>query len=82
MLVTVYKPYHVPQASEITTSGTIFTEIYFHMSNEWVRTWSHVFLTTKVKKLAKKAFGNPSRKSDEKEKKKKKLEWQLESFLR
>ena len=54
MLVTVYKPYHVPQASEITTSGTIFTEIYFHMSNEWVRTWSHVFLTTKVKKLAKK----------------------------
>ena len=56
MLITVHKPFHVPYVSLITTSGTIFTKI---------------FLIAKVKTLAKKLFVSPSRKRDEKEKKKK-----------
>ena len=68
MLVTMHKLYHVPQ---ITTCGTIFMERHFSVSKEWVRSWSHAFLITYHKMLTKKFFGSPSRKSDEKEKKKK-----------
>ena len=72
MLVTVHKPCHVPHASRITTSGTIFTEKLFSVSKEWVRPWSHAFLITYDKTLTyDKAFGSLSRKIDEKEKKKK-----------
>ena len=59
---------------EITTFGTMFTERHFRVSKEWVRSWSHDFLITYHKTFTKKLFGGPSRKSDEKEKKKKKLE--------
>ena len=35
----VYKPCHVPHASRIATSGTIFTEICFGVSKEYVKSW-------------------------------------------
>ena len=54
MLVNVHKPCHVPYASRIPTSGTIFRERCFGVFKEWVRSWSHVFLITKIKTLAKK----------------------------
>ena len=54
MLVTVHKPCHVPHASRITTSGTIFTERRFSVSKEWVRPWSHAFLITYDKTFTKK----------------------------
>ena len=70
----MYKPYHVPHASRITTSGTIFTEICFGVSKEWVRSWSQVFLITKVKTFAKKFLGvrpvKVTRRKKKKEKKK------------
>ena len=75
ILVTVYKLCHVPHASRITTCGTIFTERHFSVSKEWVRSWSHDFLITYHKTLTKKLFGGTSRKSDEKETKKKMKEW-------
>ena len=53
MLVTMIKPSHVPHASRITTSGTIFTETSFIVSNEYVRSSSHFSLITNVKTLAK-----------------------------
>ena len=37
ILVTVFNPCHVPHASRITTWGTLFTEILFSVSKEWVR---------------------------------------------
>ena len=54
MLITVHKPCHVPHASRITTSGTIFTERRFSVSKEWVRPWSHAFLITYDKTFTKK----------------------------
>ena len=54
MLVTVHEPCHVPHALWIRTSETIFMEICSGMSKEWVRSWSHVFLITKVKTFHKK----------------------------
>ena len=57
-------------------------EKHFIVFKELVRSWSQAFLITFHKTLTKKLFGSRSRKSDEKEKKKKKLEWQLQSFLR
>ena len=71
MLVTVKKLCHVPHALWITTSGTIFTERHFSMSKDWVRPWSHALYITYHKTFTRKYFGSPSRKSDEKEKKKK-----------
>ena len=71
MLVTIHELCHVPHASRITTCGTIFTKRHFSVSKEWVRSWSHTFLINYHKTLAKKLFGGPSRKSDEKEKKEK-----------
>ena len=71
ILVTVYKLCHVPHASRITTCGAIFTERHFSVSKEWVRP-THDFLITYHKTLTKKLFGGTSRKSDEKETKKKK----------
>ena len=37
----------------MATSGTIFTEIFFGMSKEWVRSWLHAFLIAYLKTLAK-----------------------------
>ena len=82
MLVTVNKPCHVPHTSRITTCGTVFTGRHFSVFKEFFRSWSHAFLITYDKTLIKKLFGCTSKKSDEKKKKQKKLEWQLESFLR
>ena len=82
MLVTVHKMRNVPQASKITTTGTVFTEIFFDVSKEWVSSWSHVLSITKVKTLAKKLLAVRPEKKKGKEKKKKKLKWQLQSFMR
>ena len=54
MLVTVHNPCYVPHASRITTWITIFTEILFSVSNEWVRFWSHFFLINNPKTFIKK----------------------------
>ena len=54
MLVTMNKWCHVPHASRITTLGKIFTKIPFGLPKEWVRSWSHAFLITNAKTLAKK----------------------------
>ena len=54
MLVTMNKWCHVPHASRITTLGKIFTKIPFGLPKEWVRSWSHAFLITNAKLLAKK----------------------------
>ena len=44
MLVTLYRTCHVPHASRITASVTLFTERLFSVSKETVRSWSHAFL--------------------------------------
>ena len=54
MQVTVHKLCHLPHASRITTCGTISAEIFFGVSKKWVRSWSHTFLITNVKKLTRK----------------------------
>ena len=41
----------VQHASRTTTWGTIFTERFFSVSKEWVRSWSHAFLITYHKTL-------------------------------
>ena len=41
MLATVHKPCHLTRASRITTSRTLFTEKFFSVSKEWVRSCSH-----------------------------------------
>ena len=74
MLVTMHKLCRVTGALQITTCGTIFMERHFSVFKEWIRSWSHAFLVTYHKNLIKKLFEGTSRKSDEKEKKKKKLE--------
>ena len=81
MLVTVHKPCHVPHASRITTSGTIFTEKLFSVSKEWVRPGSHAFLITYDKTLTKKLLAVRPEKLTRR-KKRKKLERQLRSILR
>ena len=81
MLVTVHKSCHVPHTPRITTWGTIFIKNFFSVSKEWIRSWSQAFLITNIKTLAKKLFDSRSIKSDEK-RKKEKLEWKLQSFLR
>ena len=72
MLLTVQKLCYKPHASRITTSGTIFTEKLFSVPKEWVRSWSHVFLITYNKTLAKKLLSVPSEKVTRSNKKKKK----------
>ena len=52
-LVFMEKSCHVPRASWLTTSGTIFREIFFGVSKEWVRSWSHTVLISNLKTLAK-----------------------------
>ena len=54
MLIIAHKPCHVPYASQMTSWGTSFTEMCFHVSKEWFRSCSHIFLITKVKILVKK----------------------------
>ena len=54
MLVKLPKPCHLPHASRITISATTFTERYFGVSHERVRSWSHDFLMTYDKTLTKK----------------------------
>ena len=73
MLVTVHKPYHVPHASQIATLGTIFTEIYFGVSKEGVRSWSHVFLVTKLQTLPKKLLAVYPEKATRKNRKKNRM---------
>ena len=70
-LVTVDKPCHVTHASGITTSETTFPKICFGVSKEWVRSWPHVFLITKIKKLTKKLLEVRPQKVTRREKKKK-----------
>ena len=71
MLVTVHKMRNVPQASKITTTGTVFTEIFFDVSKEWVSSWSHVLSITKVKTLAKKLLAvRPEKRKGRKKRKK------------
>ena len=81
MLVTMFKLCHVPHASRITTWGTLSTEIYFGVSKEWVRSWSHasliIYHKTFVKKL--KAARPKSYQEGEKEKEK---ERKLENVMR
>ena len=54
ILVAVHKLSHVTHASRKTTSRTIFKERLFSVSKEWVSSWSHAFLITYHKTLAKK----------------------------
>ena len=51
---TVNEPYHVPHTSRIITWRTTFTEIFFGVSKEWVRSSSHVSLITNLKTLPEK----------------------------
>ena len=66
------KPCHVPHASRITTSGTIFTKIFFGVSKEWVRSWPHAFLITNLKTLTKKLLAVRPEKWTGRERKQKK----------
>ena len=54
MLVTVNKPCHVPHASQITTSGTIFTEIFLGVSKEWISSLLHASKVSNLKTFGKK----------------------------
>ena len=54
MLVTVFNSYHMPQASQITTWETLFTERLFCVFKELVGSWSHVSLIIYHKTFAKK----------------------------
>ena len=54
MLVTMFKACLVAHASRITTWGTLFTEILFSLSKEWIRSWPHTSLITYDKTFAKK----------------------------
>ena len=79
MLATVHKLCHVPQASQITTCEKILTEIFLGVFQKEVRSWSHSFLIINLKTLAKKHFvARPENVS----RRKKKLQWQLQNFLR
>ena len=82
MLVTVHKQCHVQHASQITTWATIFMERLFSVSRKWVRYWSHVFLITYYKPSLKSFEQSAQKRGAKGKKKKKELEWQLQSFLR
>ena len=75
MLVTVHKPCHVPHASRMKTSRTIFTERLFSVSKQWVRSWSHARWLKSFWKSVQKKW------REGKKEKKKELERQLQSFL-
>ena len=79
MLVTVYKPCHVPHASRITTSRKLFGERLFSVSKESVRSWSHAFLIIYHKTFTKKLKTVQPKSCWEGEKEK---ERQLQSVLR
>ena len=66
----MHKPCHVPHASQITTLGTIFTEIFFGASKELGKSWSHTFLITNLEKFGKRLLVVSSEKIDANEKKK------------
>ena len=51
ILGTAQKSCHVPHAPQITAWEKILNEICFDVPEEWVRSWSHVFVITKVKTL-------------------------------
>ena len=71
MLVTVHKPCHVSHASQITTLGTTFTEVFFDVSKEWVRSWSYLFLKTNLKTYTKKLLAvRPEKRTRRKKRKK------------
>ena len=80
MLVTVFKPCHMPHASQITTWGTLFTERLFSVSKEWVRSWSHTSLIIYDKTFAKKLKAVCPKSCWEGEKEKEK-ERQLQSVM-
>ena len=68
MLFTANKPCHVPHASRVTTSRKIFTEIFYFVFKELIRSWSYVSSLTNLKTFFKKLLAS----TDEKEKQKKK----------
>ena len=71
---------HVLHASRLTTYGTIFLEIFFGVSKEWVKSWSHVFLISNLNIFPKKLLVVRPEKGTRRNKKIK-LEWQLQSLL-
>ena len=75
--VCMHKPCHVPHASQITTLGTIFTEIFFGASKELGKSWSHTFLITNLEKFGKRLLVVSSEKIDANEKKKTRTRWRL-----
>ena len=81
MLVTVFKPCHVPHVSQITTTGTLFTEKLFSVSKESARSWSHAFFIIYNKTFAKKLKAVRAKSCGEREKGKEK-ERQLQSVMR
>ena len=80
ILVTMFKACHVPNASRITTSGTIFTEKFFSVSKEWVRSWSNASLIIYDKTLAKKLKAVRPKSCREREKEKEKERRSLRVF--
>ena len=75
MLITMHKPCNVSHASQLTTSGTILTEIFFSVSKEWFRYWSHAFLKINIKILAEKLLAvHPEKGTRRKKRKKTRME--------
>ena len=70
-----YRACHVPHASRITTSGTIFTQVFFSVSSEIIPILVTRFLGNEWWKVSKKYFCSLSKNSEEKEKEKKKKNW-------
>ena len=62
---------HVLHASRLTTYGTIFLEIFFGVSKEWVKSWSHVFLISNLNIFPKKLLVVRPEKGTRREKKNK-----------
>ena len=54
MLVTVFRLWHVPHESRITTSRILFTERFLTVSKMWVRSCSHASLIIYIKTVSKK----------------------------
>ena len=70
-----YRACHVPHASRITTSGRIFTQVFFSVSSEIIPILVTRFLGNEWWKVSKKYFCSLSKNSEEKEKEKKKKNW-------
>ena len=85
MLVTVNKKkhmlWHVSLAPQIASWKTLVMQTFFDVSNEICPILVTRFLDNELQDINKKVFGGLSKSTDEKEKEKKKEEWQLQSFL-